>query len=196
MTERRTNARPVARNTAQSAMRPATRRAAPQGWGGVHHAAPERRYAILKWVLLAALAVYTVLVVGANSARDVDFSVIRSAIAAAPGVSELNTLDENGFQERMDATPAGCEDWLMVGSDEIMDVSELMIAKADEATLDGLESAVQKRLEAQLAVFRSYGVNQKDLLEGATLLRRGNYLFYAVGEHADQWEDAFLACIR
>ena len=196
MTERRANARPVARNTAQSTTRPATRRTAPRGRGGVHHAAPERRYAILKWVLLAALSVYTVLVVGANSARDVDFSVIRSAIAAAPGVSEVKVLDENGFQERMDATPAGCEDWLMVGSDEIMDVSELLIAKADEATLDGLESAVQKRLEAQLAVFRSYGVNQKDLLEGATLLRRGNYLFYAVGEHAVQWEDAFLACIR
>ena len=196
MTERRANARPVARNTTKPAARPAPRRATPQGRGGVHHAALERRYAILKWALLAALAVYTVLVVGANAARDVDFSVIRSAIAAAPGVSEPKVLDENGFQERMDATPAGCEDWLMVGSDEIMDVSELLIAKADEATLDGLESAVQKRLEAQLAVFRSYGVNQKDLLEGATLLRRGNYLFYAVGEHADQWEDAFLACIR
>lgn len=151
---------------------------------------------MLKWALLAALAVYTVLVVGANAARDVDFSVIRSAIAAAPGVSELKALDENGFQERMDATPAGCEGWLMVGSEDIMDVSELLIAKADEATLDGLEAAVQKRLEAQLAVFRRYGVNQKDLLEGATLLRRGNYLLYAVGERADQWEDAFLACIR
>ena len=196
MTERRANARPVAHNTAQSAARPATRRATPQGRGGVHHAALERRYAILKWALLAALAVYTVLVVGANAARDVDFSVIRSAIAAAPGVAELKALDENGFQERMDITPAGCEGWLMVGSEEIMDVSELLIAKADAATLDGLEAAVQKRLEAQLAVFRSYGVNQKDLLEGATLLRRGNYLFYAVGEHADQWEDAFLACIR
>lgn len=192
MTERRASAKPVARNTARAA----ARRAAPPGRGGVHHAAPERRYAILKWALLAALAVYTVLVVGANAARDVDFSVIRSAIAAAPGVADLKALDENGFQERMDATPAGCEGWLMVGSEEIMDVSELLIAKGDEATLDGLEAAVQKRLEAQLAVFRSYGVNQKALLEGATLLRRGNYLFYAVGEHTDQWEDAFLACIR
>jgi hypothetical protein len=162
----------------------------------VHHAAPGRRYAILKWALLAALAVYTVLVVGANSARDVDFSVIRSAIAAAPGVSDLNMLDENGFQERMGVAPTGCEGWLMAGSDDIMDVSEVMIAKAGEATLDGLEAAVQRRLEAQLAVFRSYGVNQKDLLEGATLMRRGNYLFYAVGGHTDQWEDAFLACIR
>ena len=45
-------------------------------------------------------------------------------------------------------------------------------------------------------MFRSYGVNQKDLLEEATLLRRGDYLFYAVGEAADAWQDAFLACIR
>ena len=191
MTERRTNARPPARPAAK----PANRRAAKQR-RGVTSAAPERRYAIAKWALLAALVVYTVLVVGANSARDVDFFVIRSAIAAAPGVSDLKMLDENGFQERLDVTPAGCEGWLMAGSDEIMDVSEVMIARADEATLDNLETAVQRRLEAQLAVFRSYGVNQKDLLEGATLRRRGNYLFYAVGEHADQWEDAFLACIR
>ena len=156
----------------------------------------QRRYAAVKWALLAALVVYAVLVVGANSARNVDFAVIRSAIAAAPGVSGLKPLDENGFQERMDASPAPCEGWLMVGSDEIMDVSELMIAKAGEATLDDLEAAVQKRLEAQLAVFRSYGVNQKDLLEGATVLRRGDYLFYAVGEYAGEWEDLFLSAIR
>ena len=84
----------------------------------------------------------------------------------------------------------------MFGSDDIMDVSEVMAAKGNAAALDDLESAVQRRLEAQLAVFRSYGVNQKDLLEGATVLRRGDYLFYAVGESADQWTDAFLACIR
>ena len=178
MTERRNNARPTARRR------------------GAGSAGAERRYALVKWGLLAALVVYAVLVVGMNAARNVDFSVIRSAMAAAPGVAELKSLDENGFQERLDTAPDGCEGWLMVGSEDIMDVSELMIAKADAATLDRLESAVQQRLEAQLAVFRSYGVNQKDLLEGARVLRRGDYLFYAVGERADPWEDAFLACIR
>lgn len=182
MTERRVGARP------------ATRRRAFQRRGA--SAGAQRRYAIVKWALLAALIAYAVLVVGANSARNVDFSVIRSAIAAAPGVSGLNALDENGFQERMDASPAPCEDWLMFGSDDIMDVSEVMVAKGNAAALDDLESAVQRRLEAQLAVFRSYGVNQKDLLEDARVLRRGDYLFYAVGESADRWEDAFLACIR
>lgn len=175
---------------------PAAQGRAPRRRGGVADTGASRRYAAVKWALLAALVVYTVLVVRMNGARDVDFSVIRSAMATAPGVADLKVLDENGFQERLDATPAGCEAWLMVGSDEIMDVSELMIAKGSETTLSSLEDAVRRRLEAQLAVFRCYGVNQKDLLEGASVLRRGNYLFYAVGEYANQWEDAFLACIR
>ena len=178
MTERRTQTRPAARRRVAGS------------------AGAERRYALVKWGLLAALVAYVLLVVGMNAARNVDFSVIRSAMAAAPGVAGLKTLDENGFQERLDIAPDGCEGWLMAGSEDIMDVSELMIAKGDESALDGLESAVQRRLEAQLAVFRSYGVNQKDLLEGARVLRRGDYLFYAVGEQADRWEDAFLACIR
>ena len=181
---------------ARRPVRTAPRRGAARRAPGRPTAAPERRYALIKWALLAALVAYAVLVVGANSARDVDFAEIRRAMAASPGVANLNALDENGFQERMDATPEGCADWLMYGSDDIMDVSELMIARGDEATLDRLEDAVQGRLEAQLAVFRSYGVNQKDLLEGATVLRRGDYLFYAVGEAADRWADAFLACIR
>ena len=178
MTERRTQTRTTTRRR------------------GAGSAGAERRYALVKWGLLAALVVYALLVVGMNAARNVDFSVIRSAMAAAPGVAGLKAMDENGFQERLDTAPDGCEGWLMAGSEDIMDVSELMIAKGDEAALDGLESAVQRRLEAQLAVFRSYGVNQKDLLEGAKVLRRGDYLFYGVGEQADRWEDAFLACIR
>ena len=191
MTERRANpARP-----ARPGARPAPRRAAAPR-SGRPAASPERCYALIKWVLLAALLAYAVLVVGANSARNVDFAVIRQAMAGAPGISNLHELDENGFQERLDATPEGCEDWLMYGSDEIMDVSEVMVAKGGEAALDRLEDAVRGRIEAQLKVFRSYGVNQKDLLEGATLLRRGDYLFYAVGETADAWQDAFLACIR
>jgi hypothetical protein len=168
----------------------------PRRRGGAAGAGAAHRYAAVKWALLAALVVYTVLVVRMNGARDVDFSVIRGAMAAAPGVTDLKVLDENGFQERLDASPAGCEAWLMVGSDEIMDVSELMIARGSEATLSTLEDAVRRRLDSQLAVFRSYGVNQKELLEGASVLRRGNYLFYAVGEYANRWEDAFLACIR
>lgn len=156
----------------------------------------DRRYALIKWALLAALLVYGFLVVGANSARDVDFAVIAQRMAHVNGLDHLDSLDENAFQDRLGASPEGCEGWLMYGAEAVMDVSELMVAKADEATLDRLEEAVQARLEAQLDVFRGYGVDQAQLLEDAAVLRRGSYLFYAVDANADQWEDAFLSCIR
>ena len=163
-----------------------------QGW----FRDPDHRYAAVKWALLAALLAYAVLVVGANSARDVDFSDIESRMARVPGLGELHALDENSFQERMDVAPEGCEGWLMYGADEIMNVSEFMVAKGPEAALDRLEEAAEGRVEAQLAVFKSYGVDQKDLLEGAAVIRRGDYLFYGVGDDLRAWEDAFLSCIR
>lgn len=174
----------------------ARRGPAPRGTAGRGALAPQRRYGLIKWGLLAALLAYAILVVGANSARNVDFSVVAGRMAAVPGLENLRAADENAFQERLDTAPEGCEGWLLYGADDIMDVSELLVAKGDDAALDRLEDAVARRLEDQLSVFRSYGVEQKGLLEGATVLRRGSWLFYAVGEYAEQWEDAFLSCIR
>ena len=173
----------------KQARRPAPRRG---GWLSV----ADRRYSLIKWALLAALAVYAALVLSANAARDVDFSVIKSRVAAAPGLGELHALDENAVQERLGASPSACEGFLMYGADEVMNVDELLVAKGDPAALDALEAAARGHLEAQLDVFRSYGVDQKDLLDDAKVLRRGKYLFYAVGAASDAWEDAFLSAIR
>ena len=186
----RASARPAA---AARGPRPVSLR--PRGGSGAdaHRA---RRYRALKWALLAALAVYAVLVVRANSARNVDFSVIRQALAEAPGLEALHELDENALLERLESDCAGCEGWVMYGADEIMNVSEVLAAKGDEAALNEAQDAVEGRLKRQLAVFAAYGTDQKELLEGATVLRRGNYLFYAVGPDARAWEDAFLSAIR
>ncbi len=159
-------------------------------------AVPDHRYVAAKWALLAALMAFAVLVVRANAARDVDFAAIRAKIVAAPGLEELEALDENAAQERLGIAPESCEGWLMYGSDDVMDVSELLVAKGDATALDRLEAAARDRVEAQLDVFRSYGVDQKDQLEAATFLRRGRYLLYAVGEASPGWEDALLSAIR
>ncbi len=160
-------------------------------------AAADRRYSLLKKALLLGLIVYAWLVIGTNSARDVDFQVIASAMASAPGVEYLDVCDANAFQDRFATVPDGCDGWLLYGSLDHMDVTEAMVAKAaDESALDRLEDAARARIDAQLTSFRGYGVDQTELLEHAVLLRRGKYLFYCVSENADRWEDTFLSCIR
>ena len=191
MSERNLNRRPAARSGRPlSTPTPARRPSRPR------QVSPIRRYARMKWALLALLLAYAVLVVRANSARDVAFDFIDARMAQAPGLSELKRIDENAFQERLDAIPEGCEGWLMYGSDEIMNVSELLIAKGGEEALSRLEDAARARVERQLNVFRSYGTDQGELLEDAVIFTRGSYLFYAVGKDAQTWRDLFLACVR
>ena len=162
----------------------------------LHRRAIGRALVSVTRALLALLLAYAVLVVRANSARDVAFDFIDARMAQAPGLSVLKRIDENAFQQRFDAIPEGCEGWLMYGSDEIMNVSELLIAKGGEEALSRLEDAARARVERQLNVFRSYGTDQGELLEDAVIFTRGSYLFYAVGKDVQTWRDLFLACVR
>ena len=190
------NKRPAGRPApARRTAAPAKKAAAPRRGGWLY--VPDLRYALMKWALLAGLLVYAILVIRANSARNVDFSLISGRMTAAPGLEALHPIDGNGFQDRFGIAPEGLEGWLLYGADEIMNVSELMIARSsDAAALDRLEDAVRARLDSQLDVFRNYGVEQAGLLDGAALWRRGDYLFYGVGEDTGAWEDAFLSCVR
>lgn len=191
----RTSAQSAARPGARPAPRPARRTPAPGGKGWL--ADPDHRYSAIRWALLAALVVYTLLVVRSTTARDVDFNEIAAAMSAAPGIGELEAIDANGFQDRLGIAPEDCEGWLLYGSGDIMNVSELMVVKAaGEGARERFESACAARVEAQLNVFRSYGVDQKDLLEDAILWQRGSYVFYGVSENADAWEELFLSRIR
>ena len=79
---------------ARPSARPAVRRGANRP-GPAAQADPAPRYALIKWALLAALIVYGGLVVGANSARYVDFGVIARSMADDEDVGDLLALDEN-----------------------------------------------------------------------------------------------------
>ena len=53
-------------------------------------------------------------------------------MTAAPGLETLHPIDGNGFQDRFGIAPEGLEGWLLYGADEIMNVSELLIARSSD----------------------------------------------------------------
>ena len=157
----------------------------------------ENRYGAVKVVLVLLLLLYVRAVLGANSFREVPFAEIAGRLAADPSVAALSAGDANAFQERFGLDPEGGGDWLLYTTDELMDVSELLIVRgADDAALERFEAAARARLDAQKESFRNYGTNQYDLLQHAILWQRGGYLFYGVSESADRWEEEFLSCVR
>ena len=157
----------------------------------------DHRYTAAKLALIAGLLVYIFLVLGGSSAKDVPFDWIAIRMAPDPALMSLKEGDANTFRERFGLDPDGCEGWLMYVSDDLMDVSELLIVKAgDDSVRARIEDAVAARLESQKESFRNYGTDQFEKLEHAIFWQRGSYLFYGVSDAVDRWETSFLNCIR
>ena len=157
----------------------------------------DHRYTAAKILLIVGLIVYISLVLNTNSAKDVPFNWVATRMAADSALLSLKEGDANTFLERFGIDPDGCEGWLLYVSDDLMDVSELLIVKAaDDSVRERIEDAVAARLDAQKESFRNYGTDQYEKLEHAILWQRGSYLFYGVSDAVDRWEESFLSCIR
>lgn len=178
---------------AAGASRAAHRKASISGWLAVE----DHRYTLAKFLLLAMLALFVISAFSSQSAKNVDVNVIRAQLSADASIAALQEQDANAFQREMGEDLTGASQWCYLSAASMMDVSELVIVRAlDQDELQRMEDAVNAHLAAQKDRFRNYGTNQYELLEHAVLLTRGDYLFYAVSESVDRWEEMFLACIR
>ena len=155
----------------------------------------DHRLTVAALALTALLAVFTVWMLRSGTTKNVDFSVIRSTVTQKAG--DMRAGDANALKKTFDLDADAFEDWMLLTRDYIMDVTEVLIVKsADGAALDEVQDAVNARLSSQKESFRNYGTDQHFLLTNAAQWRGGSYLFYAVGESADLWQEAFLACVR
>lgn len=176
---------------AAGASRAAHRKASILGWLAIE----DHRCTLAKFLLLAMLVMFVISSFSSQSAKDV--SVIRAQLSADALIAALQEQDANAFQREMGEDLTGASQWCYLSAASMMDVSELVIVRAlDQDALQRMEDAVNAHLAAQKDLFRNYGTNQYELLEHAVLLTRGDYLFYAVSESVDRWEEMFLTCIR
>ena len=146
---------------------------------------------IAEVLVLAGIAVFVVLVLRQGFFREISMEQIRMALEQQPGIEELSLKGDALTRSCFEVVPSS---YIYYKSDDIMDVRELLIAKAqDDTEMEILQEAVQKRLDRQIDIFTGYGTDQIDLLQHALSTQMGDYCFYAVGDEAEQWQEAFLA---
>ena len=122
---------------------------------------------------------------------------IRDSILTQCDLSGLTEKDSTALHRLFELNGADYDGFLLLSSDEIMNVDELLIVRVrDEEQFNRLEEAVSARLDRQKQNFRGYGTDQEDRLEQALTLEQGDYYFYAVSPQADSWEELFLSLIR
>lgn len=78
-----------------------------------------------------------------------------------------------------------------------MDVNEMLIIKVkDKSQIESLEDSIDSRINYQLQSFGGYGPEQCALVNNYELKTKGDYVFFAVSENAEQLKEAFLNSIK
>ncbi len=148
---------------------------------------------IIEAVVLAALVIFIVVMLTSNSSKDVSIDKIKETMSVQEGISELVEKDSSGTNSAFGMIPS---EYLYYASNAIMDVRELFIAKtSNDEEMELIENAVASRLQTQIENFTGYGADQVALLEQAIYGQKGDYYFYAVGENAQEWQDAFYKLV-
>lgn len=147
--------------------------------------------------LVFFLLVYIVGILRMGTSRDVEISVISEEITSQCELNGMETGNAGTLKRYFSLDESIYAGYMLYTSENLMNVDELLIVKVTETgQFDALEDAVDERLKNQIQNFHGYGTNQEELLQNAVVTERGNYFFYAVSEHAEQWEDVFLSCIQ
>ncbi len=76
-----------------------------------------------------------------------------------------------------------------------MYADELLIVRSAEGQ-DDIMKAIQDRISSQEDVFDGYAPEEVALLRSAVVVQKGNYILYAVSDHADEYNAEFAKAIK
>lgn len=150
-------------------------------------------YSIAEIICAVALVVFIAVLFIVNSGgTNKSIDQISTPVVKVMDVSEMTqkTAAVAGTVFEFDRTKA--EGIVYYDNDNVMNVSELLIVKLnDEADAQEFKTAIEKRVEKQKALFKSYAPDQYDLLNNSVIEVSGNTVFYCTAKNADDVYHAF-----
>ena len=147
----------------------------------------------IKWFLVILLLVF----IGFDlKSEDISMSKmedVEAAVVKAAKFEELEPEQNRMFKRFYGLNAKDYDGVILYAPDDAMDVEELLIVKLSKVSQSRkVEAAIKERLETQMKGFEGYGAEQTKLLHDHVLEVKGNYIFYMVGENADDARSAFL----
>lgn len=150
-------------------------------------------YPLLEILCVAALIAFiTFLVLSRSGGTEKPVGDVASPVLA--------TLEKGQMTEQSNADAAKAfgfdlskaEGLVYYENEDIMDVSELLIVKLNDAEdAESFRTAVETYIANQKNLYKNYAPEQYALLEDSILDVSGNTLFYCTAKNADALYDAF-----
>lgn len=157
----------------------------------------QRMLNIAKIVIILLILLFIVHVYASTDRRsDTSIEAMQKAVLQDKEPEGMLETDGLGFRQVYGIDASEFDGVIYYRPESNMDASELLIAKTESsATAETLLDAVETRISSQKTVFEDYAPEQYGLLKDAIAVKKGNYVFLAVSEKADQYYNAFLKAL-
>ncbi len=152
---------------------------------------------IIKILLSTILCCSLLLLSGCTNVVTVSIDEIGEQLKSQINTKNMELGNDKSLRRYFGINANDLEDYILYIPKSNMDVDEILIAKVkDESQVDSIEDSIESRVNRQLESFSGYGVEQTALLENYELKINGKYIFYAVGENAEQIKETYKDIIK
>lgn len=153
---------------------------------------------LLKILFIAVLAGFLFVVYKGAEDEDVDLAEIDAALKAdTEFTAVLKDQSDRDLMQFIGLNAADYEQVLYYRNTQALAVDEVLVVKAKEGTsVDGVETAVRKRIESQITAYSGYAPEQVKMLKNAAVKKVGNYVIYCTADKADKYKEVVLDAIQ
>ncbi len=146
-----------------------------------------------KYIFIAALVVFVVLMFVFNTGSSKPFEEVESSIESQIDTSSLVKANDQTFKQDYGLNAADYEGVMLYVSSNYLEAQEILLVevKNDDQLLE-VEEAIDKRIENRRNDFEGYIPEQVLLLDDAIVTIRGNYIFLVISEDAEAYQQAFV----
>lgn len=150
-----------------------------------------------KKLLMATLLITTVITVGCGVNNDQSVDKIENEMKQKVKFDKMEKGDSKSLKRFYKLNANDYDGVILYTPQSTMDVNEVLIVKVkDKSQIEPLEDSIDSRINYQLQSFSGYGPEQCALVDNYELKSKGNFVFFAVSENAQQIKEAFLDSIK
>ncbi|WP_025161524.1 DUF4358 domain-containing protein [Paraclostridium bifermentans] len=150
-----------------------------------------------KYILTLSFVCTMFVASGCGINNDKSASSITEDISKTVNLNNMEKSDSKSLRRFFCLNSSEFEDFSIYIPKSTMDVEEMLVIKVkDKGQIQGIEDAIDSRVNKQIESFSGYGPKQVALLQDYEVKDKGNFVFYAVSKDLDKLTDAFKESIK
>ena len=156
-----------------------------------------KKYATyIKAGLVLLLLIFIIVDVGSVPISKEPIEKVRDEINKVSGFAEVPEAADRMLKRFYGLEPGDYEGVVLYTSQDNMSVEEMLLIKLKDVSQgDTVKVAIEEHVSDQLDRFEGYGAEQVSMLNAHVLNVKGNYIFFMVGDNAQEAQKAFLKSI-